>query len=40
MTSILDFNKQDMDKLKNNVTFDRVAMNLQDEQKYMMLFAW
>ena len=31
VTSILDFNKREMDKLKNNVTFGRVTMNLQDE---------
>ena len=32
--SILDFNKQEMDSLKNNVNFGRIAMNLQEEQKY------
>ena len=38
--SILDFNDREMDKLKNNVNFGWVAMNLREEQKYMMSFAW
>ena len=38
--SILDFNEKEMDKLKNNVNFGRVAMELKQEQKYMMSFAW
>ena len=38
--SILDFNDREMDKLKNNVNFGRVAMDLKEEQKYMMSFAW
>ena len=38
--SILDFNDREMDKLKNKMDFGRVAMNLQEEQKYMMSFAW
>ena len=37
---ILDFNDREMNKLKNNVNFGRVAMDLKDEQKYMMSFAW
>ena len=37
---IVDFNEREMDKLKNNVNFRRVAMDLQEEQKYMMSFAW
>ena len=40
VSSILDFNEREMDKLKNNVDFGRVAMDLQKEQKYMMSFAW
>ena len=38
--SILDFNEKEMDKLKNNVNFGRVAMELKQEQKHMMSFAW
>ena len=38
--SILDFNDREMDKLKNNINFGRVAMDLTKEQKYMMSFAW
>ena len=38
--SILDFNEKKIDKLKNNVNFDRVVMELKKEQKYMMSFAW
>ena len=38
--SILDFNKREMDSLKNNVNFGRIAMALNDDQKYMMAFAW
>ena len=38
--SILDFNEKEMDKLKNNINFDRVAMELKQEHKYMMSFAW
>ena len=38
--SILNFNDREMDKLKNNVNFGWVAMNLKEEQKYMMSFAW
>ena len=37
---ILDFNEKEMDKLKNNVNFGRIAMDLKHEQKYMMSFAW
>ena len=29
-----------MDSLKKNVDYGRIAMNLQQEQKYMMSFAW
>ena len=38
--SVLDFNQKEMDSLKNNVDYGRIAMNLQNEQKYMMSFAW
>ena len=38
--SVLDFNEKEMDSLKNNVDHGRLAMNLQQEQKYMMSFAW
>ena len=38
--SVLDFNDKEMDSLKNNVDYGRIAMNLQQEQKYMMSFAW
>ena len=38
--SVLHFNQKEMDSLKNNVDYGRIAMNLQDEQKYMMSFAW
>ena len=37
--STLDFNQQELDSLKNNMNFGRVAINLQEEQKYMMSFA-
>ena len=29
-----------MDSLKNNVNFGRIAMSLNNDQKYMMAFAW
>ena len=38
--SILDFNEREMDNQKNNVNFGLVAMNLKEEQKYMMSFVW
>ena len=38
--SILDFNAREMDSLKNNINFGRVALDLSDDQKYMMSFAW
>ena len=38
--SVLDFNEKEMDSLKNNIDYGRIAMNLQQEQKYMMSFAW
>ena len=37
--SILDFNQREMDSLKNNVNFGRIAMSLNSDQKYMMAFA-
>ena len=40
ISSILDFNERETDNLKNNVNFRRVAMNLQEEQKYIISFAW
>ena len=38
--SILDFNQREMDSLRNNINFGRIAMSLNDNQKYMMAFAW
>ena len=38
--SILDFNEKEMDSLKNNVNYGRIAMSLNQDQKYMMAFAW
>ena len=38
--SILDFNQKEMDSLKNNVNYGRIAMSLKEDQKYMMAFAW
>ena len=38
--SILDFNKREMDSLKNNENFGRIAMSLNNDQKYIMAFAW
>ena len=38
--TILDFNTGDIKKLKDNVTFGRVVINLIEEKKYMMSFAW
>ena len=38
--SILDFNQREMDSFKNNVNFGRVPMSLNNDQKYMMAFAW
>ena len=29
-----------MDSLKNNVNFGRIAMSLNNDQKYMIAFAW
>ena len=38
--SVSEFNQKEMDSLKKNVDYGRIAMNLQQEQKYMMSFAW
>ena len=34
--SSLDFNEKEMDSLKNNVNYCRIAMSLNKDQKYMM----
>ena len=37
---INDFNKEEMESLMTNVRVGRSAKNLEDNQKYMMGFAW
>ena len=38
--SILDFNDKEIDRLKNNIFFGKVAMELKEGQKCMVSFAW
>ena len=38
--SILDFNQKEIDSLKNNVNYGRIAMSFNEDQKYMMAFVW
>ena len=38
--SILDFSKKELDSVKNNIDFGRVASGMDSHQKYMMGFAW
>ena len=38
--SMLDFNQKEMEKQKDNILLVRTAMSLNDNQKYMISFAW
>ena len=36
----MDFNSREMGKLQSNVSLGKTSLNLNQEQKYMMSFAW